>query len=150
MSESLAGSATLTRRHYLMFIAWLVALGASLGALFLGEIMGNTPCVLCWYQRIAMFPLAIILGIAFIEDDERAVRYALPLSLIGAAIAAWHGLVYAGIIPESVQPCMRGSTSCSGAAMTLFGFVPLPVLSLAAFAVIVVALILVNRKMWNE
>jgi len=146
MSESLASSATLTRRHYLIFIAWIVALGASLGALFLGEVMGQTPCVLCWHQRIAMFPLVLILGIAFIEDDERAVRYALPLSLIGAAIAAWHGLVYAGIIPESVQPCTRDSASCSGAAMTLFGFVPLPFLSLAAFAVIVVALILVKSE----
>lgn len=148
MSESLAAFATTTRRHYLIFIAWLVALGASLAALFLGEVMGQTPCVLCWYQRIAIFPLVLILGIAFIEDDERAVRYALPLALIGAAIAVWHSLVFAGIIPESVQPCTRDSASCSGDAMTLLGFVPLPFLSLAAFGVIVAALILANRKMW--
>ena len=48
-----------------LFIAWLVALAATLGALFIGEIMGQVPCQLCWYQRIAMFPLALILGVAF-------------------------------------------------------------------------------------
>ena len=58
--------------------AWLIALVSTLGALFLGEVMGRTPCVLCWYQRIAMFPLAVVLGIACYLSDLNVRRYALP------------------------------------------------------------------------
>jgi disulfide bond formation protein DsbB len=64
-----------------LFLAWLIALLATAGALFLGEVMGMTPCVLCWYQRIAMFPLVVILGLGLLEADGRSVRYAMPLRL---------------------------------------------------------------------
>ena len=67
--------------------AWAFALMSTLGALFIGEVMGMTPCLLCWYQRIFMFPLAIILGIAAFSEDRRGAIYALPLALGGAAVA---------------------------------------------------------------
>ena len=58
-----------------LYLAWLIALTATVGALFIGEVMGRTPCVLCWYQRIAMFPLALILGLAFwFWDYESRVK----------------------------------------------------------------------------
>jgi disulfide bond formation protein DsbB len=60
-----------------LFLAWLVALAATAGALFLGEVMGKTPCVLCWYQRIAMFPLVLVLGVGLFDGDARSARYAL-------------------------------------------------------------------------
>jgi hypothetical protein len=63
-----------------LFLAWLLALLATAGALFLGEVMGKTPCVLCWYQRIAMFPLVLVLGLGLFASDARSVRYALPLA----------------------------------------------------------------------
>ena len=138
------------RAQHLVFLAWLVALVATLGALFIGEVMGRTPCLLCWYQRIAMFPLALVLGIAFGDHDARVGRYAVPIALIGAAVAFWHSLVYAGIVPEAVQPCSRGGPSCSGASMTLFWIVPIPLLSLAAFGIIAFALALAQRKAQHE
>ena len=67
--------------------AWCVALIATTGALFIGEVMGMTPCLLCWYQRIFMFPLALILGMSAFADDRRGAVYALPLALGGAAMA---------------------------------------------------------------
>ena len=73
-----------------MFIAWVISVIATLSALFIGEIMGKIPCNLCWYQRIFMFPLPIILGIALYRVDFSAWRYALPLSVGGAGIAAFH------------------------------------------------------------
>lgn len=72
-----------------MFIAWVISVIATLSALFIGEIMGKIPCNLCWYQRIFMFPLPIILGIALYRVDFSAWRYALPLSVGGAGIAAF-------------------------------------------------------------
>lgn len=134
------------RAWRIMTAAWLVALVATLGALFIGEVMGKTPCTLCWYQRIAMFPLAVILGIGALTSDPRAVRYALPLALAGLAVAAWHSAVFAGIAPQEIQPCTRTGPSCSGDAMKL-GPIPLPFLALAAFAMIAFLLVSVRRPM---
>jgi len=69
-----------------LFSAWVVALAASLGALFIGEVLGQEPCNLCWYQRIAMFPLAFILGLACLYNDLSVRRYAfLPLPIVSLA-----------------------------------------------------------------
>lgn len=124
-----------------LLVAWVVALAATLGALFVGEVLGQEPCTLCWYQRIAMFPLAVILGVACLVDDRGAWRHALPLALAGLGVAAWHSGLYLGLIPEPIMPCSRSGPSCTDAAMTIGGVLPLPVLSLAAFALIVAALV---------
>ncbi len=113
--------------------AFVLALVSTLGALFIGEVLGQTPCVLCWYQRIAMFPLALILGVAAFVGDGGVRRYALPLALLGGAVALWHSGLYAGLLPEAVAPCTREGPSCTDAAMTVLGL-PIPYLSLAAFA----------------
>ncbi len=126
--------------------AWLIALVSTLGALFLGEVMGRTPCVLCWYQRIAMFPLAVILGIACYLSDLNVRRYALPLAIAGGSIAFWHSLLFAGFISEAIQPCTQNGPSCSGKDQVLFGYLPLPYLSLAAFSLISLLLFLSVKK----
>lgn len=128
-----------------LFAAWLVALAATLGALFIGEVVGQAPCQLCWYQRIAMFPLALILGIGCLREDAGVRRYALPLALAGTAVALWHNLLYFGAIPHAIEPCGQGP-SCTGIDMTILGGLPLPVLSLGAFAAIAVLLILIKPK----
>ena len=76
--------------------------------LFLGEVMGKAPCVLCWYQRIAMFPLVLVLGLGLFTSDARSVRYALPLAAVGWSIAAYHLLVFWGVVSEGLVPCGRG------------------------------------------
>lgn len=130
----------------LLAAAWIVALVATLAALFIGEVMGKAPCTLCWYQRIAMFPLALILGVAALDGDRTGVRYGLPLALAGLAFAAWHSLLFAGVIPEAIKPCTRDGPSCSGPDMTLFGWLPIPYLALAAFAMIAALLTLSLRS----
>jgi len=132
-----------------LFLAWVTALLATAGALFLGEVMGMTPCVLCWYQRIAMFPLALILGIGLLESDHRSIRYAWPLAGVGTAIAAWHCLVFWGVVAEGLAPCGPGA-SCADAQLQVVGIVsvlvPIPLLSLIAFALIAVLLWIASRK----
>lgn len=122
-----------------LFLAWLLALVATAGALFLGEVMGKTPCVLCWYQRIAMFPLVLLLGMGLFTSDARSARYGLPLAGVGWAIAAYHLLVFWGLVSEGLVPCGKGS-SCADADIQVAGVVPIPLLSLAAFTGILVAL----------
>lgn len=122
-----------------LFLAWLLALLATAGALFLGEVMGKAPCVLCWYQRIAMFPLVAVLGVGLLASDAHSVRYALPLAVAGWAIAAWHLLVFWGVVSEGLTPCGKGA-SCADADVQVAGMVPIPLLSLLAFTGILVLL----------
>lgn len=129
----------------MLYAAWLVALIATLGALFVGEVMGQTPCSLCWHQRIAMFPLALILGIACLREDAGVQRYALPLALAGGVVSLWHNLVYFDIAPKALEPCGEGA-SCAGAEMTIFGGLPLPTIALVAFAAITLLLIRMKPK----
>jgi disulfide bond formation protein DsbB len=130
----------------LLFSAWLIALVSTLGALFSSEIMGLEPCVLCWYQRIAMFPLALMLTVALLPFDTRVVRYALPLALVGAVTAAYHTLLVWGPVPKDLVPCGQGP-SCAEVKFELLGFITLPLLSLTAFVLIAILLwILKSRK----
>ena len=126
-----------------MYAAWLIALISTLGALFIGEVMGQTPCLLCWYQRIAMFPLALILGIGCYQSDLGVKHYTLPLAAVGAVIALWHTLLYFGLTPKAIEPC-NATASCSGSDMTIFNVLPLPLLSLGAF--LSIALLLFHSK----
>lgn len=87
-----------------LFAAWFVALSASLAVLFIGEVLGQTPCNLCWFQRAFMFPLAIILGVAAWRADLSIWRYAAPLAVLGGAVALYHSLLYAGIVPAADRP----------------------------------------------
>lgn len=115
--------------------AWIVALAASLSVLFIGEVLGQEPCILCWYQRAFMFPLAIILGFGLWWQDRRAGRYGVVLSFGGSAVALWHLALYVGVIPERIQPCTAVGPSCTDANQLIFG-VPIPLLSILAFALV--------------
>lgn len=130
-----------------MWIAapWVIALIATASALFIGEVMGMTPCLLCWYQRIFMFPLALILGMAAFADDRRGAVYALPLALGGAAMAAYHAALVAGWVPKWWVPCGAGP-SCSEQRLEILGGIPIPWLSLAAFITITILLFVYLRK----
>ena len=138
-------TATISRSFAALYAAWAVALAATLSALFIGEVLGQVPCQLCWYQRIAMFPLALILGLAALSGDLGIRRYALPLALIGGLVAAYHSGLFLGIIPEPIMPCSQSGPSCTDANMTILGL-PLPVLSLLCFAAISMLLILMKEK----
>jgi len=129
----------------LLLMAWGIALVSTLAALFIGEVMGKTPCVLCWFQRAFMFPLVVILAVGCYTSDFGAWRYALPVTVVGWLIALYHSLLYFGVIPESIKPCGAGP-SCSSAVMTIFGSVPLPLLSLVAFTLIAALLVLIRRR----
>ena len=129
----------------LIFLAWLVAAVSTLGALFLGEVMNLPTCVLCWYQRIFMFPLALILLIGLLPFDRNVVRYALPLAVIGGGVALFHQLLVAGIIPESLKPCTQG-VPCTQTVIQWFGFVTIPLLSVIAFSIIIALLLVAYRR----
>lgn len=130
----------------ILFLAWLLVAASSLGSLFFSQTMQFPPCVLCWYQRIFLFPLVFILATGLLCHDPGVVRYALPLSLAGWLIALYHNLLYVGIIPQSIQPCTKG-VSCTENYIELFGFLSIPLLSLLAFTTLIILLVILKRRL---
>ena len=128
----------------LIFAAWIVVTIATLGSLFFSEVMDVPVCLLCWYQRIAMYPLVLILAIGLFPYDPGVVRYAGPLAGVGWLIALLQVLLVAGIIPENIEPCVRG-IPCSEIHISLLGFLNIPLLSLFTFSLIGVLLIFTYR-----
>ncbi len=128
----------------LLYIAWITALAATAGSLYFSEVLGFTPCILCWYQRIAMYPLVLIIGIGIIKKEKGFYHYALPLSVIGGVIAFYQNLLYYGVVSESLAPCITG-VSCITRYIKLLGFMDIPFLSFISFAIITIALV-TNKK----
>jgi disulfide bond formation protein DsbB len=122
-----------------LWFAFAVAATATLGSLYLSEVAHFVPCTLCWYQRIAMYPLAIILLIAAVRRDHGIRIYAATLATIGAAIAAWHRLIQA-------YPDLEGGLSCdpthpcASAYVQRLGFITIPTMALGGFLCILALL----------
>lgn len=129
----------------LLFACWLIATASALSSLFFSEVMGFAPCVLCWYQRIALFPLVLILPMGLFPFDAKAAKFALPLTVAGLLTALYHNLLYTGLIPRSIQPCAPG-ISCTEKYIELFGFISIPLLSLLAMAAMTALLTIVIRR----
>jgi disulfide bond formation protein DsbB len=116
-------------------LAFVVASVATLGSLYLSEVANFVPCRLCWYQRIAMYPLPVLLGIAWWKRDAGVRRYALPLAVIGALISTYHILVERFPSLEGSGVC-EVTNPCSLRWVERFGFVTIPTMALAGFALI--------------
>ncbi|WP_292057169.1 disulfide bond formation protein B [Martelella sp.] len=132
---------SLSREDMPLLVAFVIAMAATLGALFIGEVLGQMPCTLCWYQRIAMFPLVLIVGLSIWRSDGMARPYGLPLALAGLVLAGWHSGLYSGWIQQAIAPCAKSGPSCTDQTQTVIGL-PIPYLSLIAFAGILSCLVL--------
>ncbi len=124
----------------LVFGCWLLATASTLSALFFSEIMELPPCELCWYQRIFMFPLVVLLPLGLFPFDGRVVRYTLPLAFGGWLISVFQLLLVWGLVPEGLRPCTQG-VPCSEVQIEWLGFVSIPLLSFVAFTLMVALLV---------
>lgn len=116
-------------------LAWGVAVVTTLGSLYYSEIAHFTPCKLCWYQRIAMYPLAVLLGIATFRRDRNIRIYVIAQCAIGAAIASYHTFIQA-FPPEGGTSFCTLDAPCTERYVWEFGFVSLPFMALSAFVLI--------------
>jgi len=130
---------------WLLFLCWIIATTATLTSLFFSEVVKLPVCVLCWYQRIAMYPLVVLLPLALFPFDPKIVRYAGILTLLGGLVALFHVLLIAGFIPENAQPCVA-NIPCSQTHLSLFGWLNMPIMSLLTFIVMALLLSLVHTK----
>jgi disulfide bond formation protein DsbB len=137
----------LTMRFFkknIYYIAWAQALVATLGSLYFSEVKHFAPCVLCWYQRIFIYPLVFIIAVGIVKKDKNLPYYVLPLTITGWFISLFHNLLYYGVIPENAAPCLAG-VSCTTKFFAWFGFITIPLLSLLAFSLINICMLLARR-----
>ncbi|MFW2110403.1 disulfide oxidoreductase [Bacillus spizizenii] len=122
-------------------IAWTIALISVIGSLYFSEIKQFEPCNLCWYQRIFMYPIVILLGLSIIKKEPNIDKYVLSLSIPGFFLALYQVILQNTSI---LEPCKIGK-SCSDTYINLFGFISIPMLSLISFFVITISLLNSNK-----
>ncbi|MBY6270778.1 MAG: disulfide bond formation protein B [Caldibacillus debilis] len=131
-----------------LFFSWCVSIVATFGSLYFSEIRQFEPCELCWYQRILMYPLTVLLGMAVVRKDFRISLYALVLSVIGGSISLYHYLIQkVPFFTENAISC--GRIPCTAQYINWFGFITIPFLALTAFILIAGANYIVWKK-WKE
>jgi disulfide bond formation protein DsbB len=116
-------------KKYGLFLPWLIVCIATVGSLFFSNLTHTDPCTLCWYQRILMFPLAIILGIAAFRNAYRIIFYILPLALIGLALSLYHVIMIQFFAEKNLCP------TCTLKAISSEP-ITFPFLSLIAFSLL--------------
>jgi disulfide bond formation protein DsbB len=120
-----------------LYIALAAAWIAMLGSLYFSEVMGFVPCDLCWYQRILMYPLTLVLLTGLLLRDRHLPKYVLPLSILGIFFSSYHYLLEKTDWFDSVEICRNGA-SCTTLWINWFGFITIPFLALVAFTTITV------------
>lgn len=133
-------------RRNVLYISWVTALIATLGSLYFSEFLYFTPCILCWYQRIAMYPLVFIILTGILIKDKKLYLYVLPLSIFGLLVSIFQNLLYFQFIPERISPCTVG-VSCTTKFISLLGFIDIPLLSFFAFLLITICMLVYKKKL---
>ena len=136
-------SPTWLREQVALPLAAAIALVATVGSLFASEVAGYPPCVLCWYQRAAMYPLALLLTVAAVRGTPGVWRVGVPVAGIGSGIAAWHIAVER--LPGAPDAMCDAEAPCSVLWINEFGFLTLPTMALIGFVAIGVLLLLARR-----
>lgn len=126
---------------HITYFVFLVALTGMLGSLYFSEISGYAPCIFCWYQRIALYPIVFIAAVAIYARDKFMYRYAFPMSFTGMFLAVYHNLLYYHVIPERLRPCSIG-VPCDAVYIKWLGFITIPLMSLVAFTLITTLLVI--------
>jgi len=122
-----------------LWVAFVVALVATGGSLYFSEVAHFVPCKLCWFQRVAMYPL-VLLALPALRHDRRAAQYLLPLPIVGFGVAAWHILIERGVIGETQSCAISAPGGCATKWIEEFGYVTIPTLAATAFALTAILL----------
>lgn len=124
-------------RHGLIF-ALVVSLIATLGSLFYSEVAQYNPCKLCWYQRIFMYPLVVLLWVAMMRNYSKEIKtYVISLSIVGGSISTYH--YYLQRFGDPSVPCsvVGISESCAKSEFLNFGYITIPLMAGSAFLLMI-------------
>ncbi|WP_078432982.1 disulfide oxidoreductase [Metabacillus halosaccharovorans] len=127
-----------------LLFSWIISLIATLGSLFFSEVLHYIPCTLCWYQRILMYPLTIILGVAFYYGERTVYKYVLPIAMIGMATSFYHYTLQKLPFMKKLEMCSSG-IPCSGEYINVLGFITIPFLAFISFTIITINMLIIRR-----
>ena len=123
-------------------VSFIIALVSTLGSLFFSEVAGYSPCVLCWYQRIFMYPLVLLFGVALLRKEKKYILdYAIPPVVLGVLLAGLHSLEQITVDPFLPCSTIGYAVSCTKFFFRTFGYITIPLMSLSAFAFILLLLL---------
>lgn len=129
--------------EYSDYLIFAIATAGMFGSLYFSEVLKYPPCLLCWWQRILMYPLVVIFAVGILRKDRAATYYGLPLVVIGLPMAFYQTLLQWGIVKEEVINCtLTSNVSCGDANFNILGFINIPFLSFVAFLVIFILMVL--------
>ncbi len=120
----------------------LISAVATVGSLFLSEILHLPPCDLCWYQRIFVYPQVVLFGVALWKNDKGVVQYILPLSVIGLLLALYHNILQ---LNPSLPCSVNSAVSCATKQIEVFGFDAIPVMSALTFGILIILSLIYKR-----
>ncbi len=131
---------------YARILAFIIAMVSMSGSLFYSEVAKYTPCLLCWWQRIFMYPQTLIIAMGIIKNDKNAADYSIGLSAVGAIIATYHYYIQLG--GKSFFSCAQigFSSECSERFSLEFGYVSIPMMALSAFVAIMILMIISKKN----
>ena len=150
VARMLHSRSTAARTVISAFAPWALPLAAAvtttcaLGSLYFSEIVNYKPCIMCWYQRTMMYPLAIILIIAALTKDKRVWRYATPLAAIGITVSTYHWFLER--FPNLDAGVCDVEVPCEFVWFENFGFVTLPFMAFTGFLAVLVFTTLPNTQ----
>lgn len=130
---------------WLFYGSWLIALGGFFLSIYFGEVAHFEPCRLCWYQRMALFPLVLLLGLGVYRSDPRVISYALPFALFGAFVASYHALQESFPLLQTTALCGEKG-DCSEPIFLILGYFTFPMISALGFLSMTAMLFFLQRK----
>ena len=134
---------------YELWAGFVVAAIATGGSLFLSQIANYPPCEMCWFQRICMYPLSILLLLMAYRSDYRAARYLFPLPLVGACASIYHIAIENRWVTEP-QACTASGPPCDTKWINYFGYMTIPTLALTGFLLLIGFLVLASSGQSEE
>jgi disulfide bond formation protein DsbB len=129
-----------------VLISFAVSLVATFGSLFLSEIAKYTPCEFCWFQRIFMYPLTIILGVSYFKKAKDVEKYVIPITFVGGAISLYHNYLQRAANPFAPCSAVGFSVSCTDKFFTYYGYITIPFMALTSFVTIFILMLLKKGK----
>lgn len=122
-------------------LAWIIALGATLGSLFYSNIAGFEPCLLCWWQRALLYPLAVIYTLAYIQRKHTILPYGLILTIPGIILSLYHCYIEWGGTPLIPCDALSGAATCARRYVFEFGYISIPMMALTTFVILTIVLV---------
>lgn len=130
---------------YGLWLGFVLAFGASAMTLFYSDVLGIAACVLCWWQRVFLYPQIILLGIAAFKNDPRIALYSIALSVPGALIAFYQHLLQMGVTTAAPCDAIPG-TDCAARFLFEFGYITFPLMSFTLFAFLIILMLFVRPR----